>query len=214
MQPETTLTVNREPAAADPPPFWHSTPLLIALGAVLVAGVLALGVVGASALFTKAASSTSNMFTSGSVNLSVTPGTAIVSMSSMMAGDSATGPVTVTNTGTGALRYTIKSTTTENTLAGQLTLTVKSGVATCDTANFAASGAVLYGPAALGSATGINVVGDPAAGSQAGDRPLAAGASEVLCMQVTLPLSTDSTYQNRTTTATFDFSAEQTMNNP
>jgi spore coat-associated protein N len=214
VQPEVTLEADREPAEAAPrAPFWRSATLLIGLGTALITGVVALHLVAAAAAFTKTSASSGNTFVSGSVNLSVSPGSAIISMAGMMAGDGVTAPVTVTNTGTAALRYSVKSTTTENILASQLSFTIKSGVVSCDSANFGASGVVLYGPAALGSTSGVNLIGNPTTGAQAGDRPLAAATNEVLCFQVTLPMSTDSTYQNQTTTATFDFSAEQTVNN-
>jgi hypothetical protein len=43
---------------------------------------------------------------------------------------------------------------------------------------------------------------------------LAAGASEVLCFRVSLPLSTGDTFQGANSDATFSFAAEQTANNP
>jgi hypothetical protein len=131
----------------------------------------------------------------------------------MAPGDQVTAPITVTNAGSLSLRYAITSTTTENTLAGQLGLTIKSGVTTCTNAGFASSGAVLYGSAALGNTTPINVVGDPTQGSQAGDRTLASG-SETLCFSVSLPLATGNTFQGLTSTATFSFQGEQTQSNP
>ena len=102
---------------------------------------------------------------------------------------------------------------TEDTLASSLTLTVKSGVATCTDAGFGASGTVEYaGP--LGSTATAAILGNVAQGNQAGDRTLAAGTNEVLCMNVRLPLATVNTSQGQTTTATFTFAAEQTANNP
>ena len=59
---------------------------------------------------------------------------------------------------------------------------------------------------------GAQAVGDPTQGAQTGDRVLSASASEVVCIQVSLPLS-DSTGQGLTTTATLNFIAEQTANN-
>ncbi len=44
--------------------------------------------------------------------------------------------------------------------------------------------------------------------------PLAAGASDLFCVNVTLPLATTNASQGQTTTATFTFDAEQTANNP
>jgi len=57
------------------------------------------------------------------------------------------------------------------------------------------------------------IIGDPAQGAQAGDRTLAASGNEVLCFNVSLPSSTGDAYQGLTTTATFNFQAEQTKNN-
>ncbi len=179
--------------------------------AVALAGLTSL-VTGA--FFTDSQSVTGNTFSTGTVKLGVTPATAAVTFSGMAPGDVVTAPITVQNTGTLSERYSVLSTTTENVLAGQLALQLKSGVTTCTTAGFAATGTSLYGAAALGSTTGTKVLGDAAQGAQAGDRTLAAGASEVLCAQVTLPTSTGNTFQNLTTTATLKFDGEQTTNNP
>lgn len=179
--------------------------------AVALAGLTSL-VTGA--FFTDSQSVTGNTFSTGTVKLGVTPATAAVTFSGMAPGDVVTAPITVQNTGTLSERYSVLSTTTENVLAGQLALQLKSGVTTCTTAGFAATGTSLYGAAALGSTTGTKVLGDAAQGAQAGDRTLAAGASEVLCAQVTLPTATGNTFQNLTTTATLKFDGEQTTNNP
>ncbi len=166
------------------------------------------------AVFTSTASVGSNTFSTGTVALTTAPTTALVTLSAMAPGDQVTAPITVTNGGTLDLRYAVTSTTTENTLAGQLALTIKSGVTTCTNAGFGGSGTVLYGAATLGSTTGVNVVGNPTQGAQAGDRTLTAGTNETLCFNVSLPLSSSSTYQGLTTTATFAFQGEQTKNNP
>jgi hypothetical protein len=71
-------------------------------------------------------------------------------------------------------------------------------------------GAILNGPAALAS----GAFGSSAQGAQAGDRSVAAAASETLCFKVELPLATADAFQSATTTATFTFDAEQTANNP
>jgi hypothetical protein len=217
VETELTLAPDGDTAASgsqpEAPP--RRTPgWFVCLAVVLITAVLALGTHTVAAMFASTSSSSGNQFVTGSVDLTVTPGSAILSMGAMMPGDSITAPVTVTNTGGSAMRYTIKSTTSESILAGQLNITVKAGVATCDGTGFSGSGLVLYGPAALGSTTGTKLVGDPAQGAQAGDRPLAAGANEVLCLQILLPSSTDNSYLSRTTTATFDFFAEQTAGNP
>ncbi len=58
------------------------------------------------------------------------------------------------------------------------------------------------------------LIGSNTQGAQAGDRPLSASASEVLCFAVVLPLSTGNASQGLSNTATFTFDAEQTANNP
>jgi len=182
---------------------------------ILATGLLA-GFAGAAlALFTDSASIGANTFTTGTVDISTSPTSALVTFSNMAPGDQVTAPVTVTNAGTLALRYAITSTATNadgKNLMTQLVMTIKSGVTTCTNAGFGGSGTQHYS-GALGSVAGINVVGDPASGAQAGDRNLAASANETLCFNVLLPTSSGNTYQNATTTATFTFNAEQTANN-
>ena len=164
------------------------------------------------ALFTDTASVGSNTFTTGDVDISTTPATALVTFSDMAPGDEVTNPITVDNLGSLALRYAVTSTTTEDVLAAELELTIKSGVTTCTNAGFDTDGTVVYATGDLGSTAGIDVIGDPATGFQAGDRALAAGANEVLCFNVELLLASTGP-QATTTTATFAFQAEQTKNN-
>jgi spore coat-associated protein N len=186
----------------------------IAATVIVLAAFAALTTLGVLAVFTSTASVGSNAFTTGTVTITTSPTTALVTFSGMAPGDQVTNPITVTNSGSLALRYAITSTTTENILAGQLSLTIKSGVTTCTNAAFGASGTVLYGPALLGTTTGTNVVGNPTQGAQAGDRTLAAAGNEILCFNVSLPLASGNAFQNLTTTATFAFPGEQTTNNP
>jgi len=187
---------------------------------VLVLALLGIGVLGliasiaGLAVFTSTASVGSNTFTTGTVTISTSPASALVTFSGMAPGDQVTNPITATNAGSLALRYAITSTTTENVLGGQLSLTIKSGVTTCTNAGFGSTGTVIYGAGVLGNTTAVNLVGNPAQGAQAGDRTLAAAANEILCFNVSLPLTSSNTYQNLTTTATFAFQAEQTVNNP
>jgi len=186
--------------------------LLLSMAVFAVAAsVLALG---SNAVFTSTASNDANTFTVGTVVIGTSPATAFITYSGMAPGDKVTSPLTVSNTGTLQLRYAVTSTTTENTLAAQLDLTIKSGVTTCTNGGFDTDGTALYGAADLGSIAGIDAIGDPAQGSQAGDRTLNASASEVLCFQASLPLATGDSFQGLTSTATFAFQAEQTANNP
>jgi predicted ribosomally synthesized peptide with SipW-like signal peptide len=183
--------------------------------------VVAIALVGATsaitgAFFTDSKSVTANTFTTGTVKLGVAPTTAAITLTNMAPGDVITAPITVTNSGSLSERYSVVSTTDladNNFLAAQLQLTIRSGVASCTTAGFT-GGTVVYNPSVLGTTAGHNVVGDPTQGNQTGDRVLAAGNSEDLCFQVTLPMSTSNAYQGASTTATLKFDSEQTANNP
>lgn len=182
--------------------------------AIVMAAFVALLSVSVLALFTSTASVPGNTFSTGTVSLTTSPTTALVTFSAMAPGDQVTNPITVTNAGTLQLRYAVSSTTTENVLAAELDLTVKSGVTTCTNAGFGASGTVVYATADLGSTAGVNIIGSPTQGAQAGDRTLNASANEVLCFNVSLPVTATNAAQGLTSTATFAFQAEQTTNNP
>ncbi|MBI4198836.1 MAG: hypothetical protein HY533_06980 [Chloroflexi bacterium] len=186
----------------------------------ILAGVLAIGLLSGGvrlatlALFTETQSVGANTFSTGTVNITASPASALITFATMAPGDVVTNPMTVTNDGTLQLRYAVTSTTTETVLASQIDLTIKENVTTCTNAGFGVDGTVVYGPANLqGDGTG-KVIGDPAQGNQAGDRTRNASTSEVLCFQASLPLSTGNSFQGLSTTATFDFVSEQTTNNP
>lgn len=186
----------------------------LALAAFATSGLAALT---SGAFFTDSQTVTGNSFTTGTVKLNATPATAAVTLANMAPGDNVVGTVTIANTGSLAERYSMLS-TADNAdgkgLASALNMTVKSGVTTCTAAGFGATGTVVYGPGVFGSTTGTKVLGDAAQGAQAGDRVLAAGASETLCVQVSLPTSTGNALQNATTSAAFKFDSEQVVNNP
>lgn len=187
--------------------------ILLALGAILTVATLAGGVVSL-AVFTSTANVPANTFTTGTVILSTNPTTALVTFAAMAPGDQVTAPITVSNDGTLALRYAVSSVATNLDTKGlkdQLVLTIKSGVTTCDNANYAATGVQLYS-GDLDSTAG-KLIGDAATGADPGDRTLASLANEVLCFHVSLPLATGDAFQAATTTATFTFAAEQTKNN-
>lgn len=181
--------------------------LIVGLSMATLAGLLT------AAIFTDTQAVGANAFTTGTVDISTAPASAAVTFANMAPGDVVTAPITVSNAGSLQFRYAVRSTTTEDVLAAQLDMTIKENVVTCTNAGFGGSGAVVYGPADLGSTAGLNVIGNPAQGADPGDRVLNAATSEVLCIQVSLPLPTGNAYQNLTTTATLDFIAEQTANN-
>ena len=181
--------------------------------AMLATAGTTMGLTFSGAVFTDTEVLASNTFSSGTVLLSTSPTSAVVALSGMAPGSTVTGAVTVSNDGSLELRYAMASQTTEAALAAQLDMTVKTGVTTCTTAGFGTDGTVVYGPGDLGGTTEVAVLGDKTTGAQAGDRTLGASASETLCVQVTLPISTGNAFQGLTSTATFSFYAEQTASN-
>jgi predicted ribosomally synthesized peptide with SipW-like signal peptide len=182
---------------------------------LLVVGVVAASLgVASNAIWTDSQDVDANVFSTGTIDISTNPTTALVTFTGMAPGDQVTNPITVTNAGSLQLRYAVTSDTTEDTLAAQLDLTMKTGVTTCTNVGFDTDGTVIYGPGDLGSTAGTNVIGDPTPGEDTGDRTLNASANEVLCFNVELPSSTGNSFQGLTSTATFTFAAEQTANNP
>jgi hypothetical protein len=170
---------------------------------------------GGLSLFIATTDNDNNAFTSGSVYISTDPASAFLTMDNMAPGDSVTAQLTVSNTvsvagtpvpGTLALRYamtTVATNTDSKNLRDTLTLTIRELGGGCT----AFDGTQLYtGTLAAG------FIGNPATGQQSGDRPLAAGANEVLCFKVELP-SDEEGPKDASTTATFTFAAEQTKNN-
>jgi spore coat-associated protein N len=184
------------------------------LSAVVLAMFVALLSVMAVAIFTSSTSVAGNVFTTGTVIISTSPASTLITLGNMAPGDQITAPITVSDDGTLDLRYAVSSATTENVLASQLVLQIKSGVTACTDGGFGADGTTIYGPGVLGNTTPVDLIGDPAQGAQAGDRTLLAGANEVLCFNASLPLSTGNSFQGLTSTATFTFAGEQITNNP
>ena len=188
------------------------------LAAIAIAGLslVTVGSLTTGALFTDSQDLGANSFTTGTLMLGLNPATALFAVSNMAPGDTVSKPLTVSNAGTLGLRYAVTGAATDPDAKGlrnQLQFTVYSGLsaASCTAGTFGA-GTVLFGPAALGAS--VAVFGNPAQGQQPGDRILAAATSEPLCFVAALPLSTDNTFQDATTTASFTFDAEQTQNNP
>jgi len=178
---------------------------IIALLAALAALTLGAGSFSL-AQFTSTDSSTWS-FTTGTINIDSSP-SVITAVTGMMPGGTAADSLTITNLGNATLRYAMTTVAT-NALGGQLVVTVRGvDVDTVGCGSF--DGTLIAGPTALNGAS----FGSPTQGAQAGDRVLAGGASELLCFQVNLPLSTGNTFQGATSLATFTFDAEQTLNNP
>ena len=195
----------------------------VGLGRLMITGLIFAMAIGAAltsatgAIFTDSDAVGSNTFSSGTVILSTSPTSAVVSFSDMAPGDVDNGQMTVSNDGSLQLRYAVTTGTTEDTLAAQLDMTIwdeADEVVVDSTCLATAPATVLYGPALLlGSVAGFNLIGDPTTGPDTDDRTLAASSSEILCFRVELPLASGNAYQGITSTATLTFVSEQTANN-
>jgi hypothetical protein len=175
---------------------------LIAL--LLSACLLTLGSGALSlAIFTDTDASTGS-FAVGSIDINTNPAV-LFTATGMMPGDTVNATLAVSNDGSAQLRYAMSTTDDGDPLADQLTATIKDEGTDCATFD----GATLYSGALSGAA-----IGDASQGADAGDRTLNAAAAENLCFRVTLPGSTDDTFQGASTDVTFTFDAEQTANNP
>lgn len=191
----------------------YSLSRLFSLFIFFGASLSAIMIATTGAIFTDSQAVSANTFTAGTVDISTTPSSAVVAFSNMAPGDTSVGELAVDNDGSLEMRYAVTSVTTENVLAAQLDMTIKTGVTTCSSAGYDTDGTIIYGPADFGSTGGTAIIGDPAQGAQAGDRVLGAATSEDLCIRVSLPLSTGNSFQGLTTSGTLTFDAEQTANN-
>jgi predicted ribosomally synthesized peptide with SipW-like signal peptide len=191
--------------------------ILLTLGAALAVASIGIGAVS-MAVFTDT-ETVDATFTTGTIILDATKIDALVlTNANMMPGDSVTGSVDVENDGTNELRYSLNTTSTSvagpngGVLNAALTVEVKTVDATtplvkCD--NF--DGTVLQASEVLGASNVMFGSVSPTVGT--GDRTVAAAATDVLCIRVSLPVATGDTYQGATATTTFTFNAEQTENN-
>ncbi len=173
-----------------------------ALLAIVLASSLATLGAGAMSLavFTDTGA-TDGAWSTGTIVLGVSPSTTFGALH-MLPGDTGEQTITVTNSGTGELRYAMTSTETDpDGLLAQMDLTIYAG--TC-----AAPGAALY----TGSFAAA-FLGNVAQGGNPGDRVVAAGASDHLCFSWELPVDTGNGFQDVAASAVYDFFAEQTAHN-
>jgi hypothetical protein len=155
------------------------------------------------AVFTDSDSSTGG-FATGSIDIKSSP-TVAFNVTNLVPGDDVTQGLTIDNDGTIDFRYALTTTAT-TALGDALELTIKTEGTDC--AMF--DGSTVLAATILDGAT----VGDPTQGDDTGDRDLAAATNEVLCFRVSLPLGSGNTLQGLSSSATFTFDAEQTLNNP
>jgi spore coat-associated protein N len=183
--------------------------LAIALVISVSAAGIAIGSFGvSSAFFSSQAVVSDNSLSSGTVELSATPASAVIGLNDMAPGDATSGSLVLTNSGSLSLRYALTSSATNadgKNLRDQLQLTIKTLGSGCN----AFDGNELYS-----GSIGAAAFGNPAAGQQSGDRQLDPGNGETLCLRAKLPAETPNSFQSAATSVTFTFNAEQTVNNP
>ena len=175
--------------------------------AVLSLGiVLGFGSVGTLAYWTDDATASGATFSSGTIDLIVgadaTDAYAFTTLglTNMVPGNSKAATITVNNNGTAPFKYTVASAATNAD-----TKALRDGLVAKVTATSAMGGTA---PATTCTATAIIGSGTTITGGLVTTgRQLAAGVTETLCFQVTLPTTALSALQGATTTATLTFTA-------
>lgn len=178
--------------------------LRIAFGIVVV---LSLVSTGTYAYWTDSATVSGTTITSGTIDLKVNDLDIIslysqLNLSSMVPGNSVAAVLTVRNSGTAGLTYVASSSATDGAVKGLgASLTVK--VTGDSSVTGSSPSATCAGTALPGSGTGLG-------GSLLGTgRALAPGASEPICVQVTLPANAASSLQGASTDLSLTFTASQ-----
>lgn len=172
----------------------------LGLGVVLTAFVT-----GTFAYWSDAVTVNGAKFTAGTIDLKVNnqdtvAGYTTLNLSTMVPGNSMAGVLTIRNGGTAPLKYTALTTATNadgKNLRGNLVVKVTGAASTTGTSPAMTCG----GTTVTGSQTSLN-------GSLLStSRLLAAGASETLCVQISLPTTASTTLQGATTDVVFTFNA-------
>jgi hypothetical protein len=175
----------------------HPRRTLTALAVVLAAvGITA----GSGANFTASAANPGNLFATGTLSIANTPATALFTASGLKPGDASTGTVDIQNTGSLAGDFALKTSgaTGFSALLGQLDLVVADCGAWTTSAPSCASGTTTV------YSGKVNALTNQALGSYAG------GAKHRYRFTVTLPSSTDDTYQGKSAQVDFSWSAQTT----
>ena len=169
---------------------------LLALGPLV-----GLSWVGAYAAFTDSVDVTTS-FSTGSIQIRANDQSGTVAFTSLSATGMIPGavryaPLRITNSGSADFSYSMTTATSGSApLAGALTNGIRVvPSATCTATEYNASTTTLHAEAAGLGAAAIAA------------RPLAAGASELLCFKVALPSGAANTLQGQTANATFTFTA-------
>ena len=132
----------------------------------------------------------------------------LIQATGMLPGDVRGGTLTVANVGADPLRYALVTVSTDSDRRGLrsvLLATVRAEGSGCT----AFGGAILYKGPLVGAG-----FGDPTGGQHPGDRLLAGGERERICVRVELPVSAGNRYQRSLTETTFTVVAEHAAGTP
>jgi hypothetical protein len=170
------------------------TATLVAALALAAVGLGTASALPSTARFTDAESTAGAPVSSGSVSLEPSAGAGTgtwLGSVNLAPGETAYQGLLVTNAGSLRLQYSV-SATSADALAAALEVDVRAlpAATACTSATYSTGSAASSATAPFGTSAGVDLVGDPAAGAQPGDRELAAGAAERLCLKVTFPTGT------------------------
>jgi hypothetical protein len=190
----------------------------VATAAICGLAFVGIGQLATGALFEDSANA-SVTYTTGDVEIEAngSASATLPAAANLAPGDTTFRPISVTNVGSLDLRYAVSGVTTSETrnLSNALRYTIYRGmtVAECNSGN-TAGGTALVTNATIGT-TASALIGDPAPGTQGGERAINAGdPADVLCVAMNLPLATTSAFASANAEVTLTFDAEQTRNNP
>lgn len=156
---------------------------LLALVAVAVPGAIALRATTSGANAAGVSEIGTNRLGAATLDIELGSSEATLTATNIAPGDTVSGRLDLTNAGTLPLIYAVSATTDGGALGAWLRFDVWPAD-DCDVApavdSILVAGLMLDAPR-------VAVLGDPSTGRQAGDRSLAPGAAETICLRATLP---------------------------
>ena len=165
--------------------------------------IIGLAGIGTWAYFLDIETSTANTLAAGTLDLSWTNESGVplpFNVDSIAQGETVEARISINNNGTLQLRYAMTTDVVSGTtLADQLQCRLYDYENSVDLYNGSLSGAH---------------IGDSAQGQQEGDRLVDGSSEDYLAIEITLPADTGDEFQSLSTNVTFNFIAEQAVNNP
>jgi hypothetical protein len=174
----------------------HPRRTLAALAVILAAVGIT---VGSGANFTASAANPGNTFATGTLSIGNTPGTAVLTAAGLKPGDTKTGTVDIQNTGSlsGGFKLATANPTGDVALLGQLDVVV------ADCGTFSGSTAPSCSSPTTKYSGKVNALTNADLGTYAGDD------KHRYQFTVSLPSSTDNTFQGKSAAVDFTWSATQ-----